>query len=173
MNDGSDCRKTVRGARRKCNAMITSINELTEVFPSADGKSGYWHMHLPVGRNFIDSKRAPSYVRKNCMQALINRVEHLMDIKADSQVRTRVAACITLPRMWDSQIIVFFDETYYKRFFNRTCEEQKWFPLPPQRNLLKEYGLSVPEGMSVRGFKEVYTENGKVIESELWFFGEL
>lgn len=78
MNDGSDCRKTVRGARRKCNAMITSINELTEVFPSADGKSGYWHMHLPVGRNFIDSKKG-TFIRQKKLHASVDQQGRAFD----------------------------------------------------------------------------------------------
>lgn len=62
---------------------------------------------------------------------------------------------------------------HYLGFFDRNDEEQTWIPLPPHRSIAKEYALTIPEGMTVRGYKEIYNCDGVRYISELWFIGEI
>lgn len=166
-------KKKVRGTKRKCKSMIRSINDMTTDFPAIDMSRGYWHIHLPVSQEFIDSSKTPSKTRKACIQTLINRVCYLIDIKPNIDINVRVIACITLPKLRNSQIVVFFSENYYKNFFNRDSEEQKWKPLPSQRSISKEYNLDLPIGLSEKGYQEETVDENRKSKSELWFIGEL
>lgn len=60
-----------------------------------------------------------------------------------------------------------------KDFFNRQDEYQTWLPLSDQRNIQKEWDLSVAQNMRTIGFKEVITDDDEVsYEGERWFIGD-
>lgn len=59
----------------------------------------------------------------------------------------RVVVAVDLPELWHSQIIVFKGNSYVKDFFNRQDEYQTWLPLSDQRNIQKEWDLSVAQNM--------------------------
>ena len=166
-------RKYMRGTKRKCNKMIAYINEATNTFPDVDLIDGYWHVHLLGEHDFIDSANVPIEARKLIIQTLIDRGRHLISIKPKLGILTRVVVCINLPKLSDSQIIVFFADKHYNDFFKRENQKQKWIPLPATRSLKHEYKLNIPFEMDEKGYKEeiVYLENSLI--SELWFFGEL
>ncbi|MCF8566231.1 DUF3916 domain-containing protein [Alicyclobacillus tolerans] len=164
--------KKIRGIKRKTNNMVRSIEELTEEFPS-DFYRGFWHIHLPVAKSFIDSEKTPKSIRHLCIQTLVERTQHLISIKPDLPDVTRVVAAIELPNLWDSQIIVFYGNQHFDGFFDRNDESQKWTPLSETRNIADEWGLSIPHEMSIMGVKEVLTDEDYVHEGEIWFIGEL
>lgn len=166
-------KKKVRGAKRKCIKMVNCINKLTELFPEEALEYGNWHLHLPIPEEFIDSTKTPHQVKRLCIQTLIYRVKHLITTKAGLNVNLRVMACIYLPHIWDSQIIIF-EEKYFEGFFNRDNEWQKWIPLHINRSIEKELKLNIPLGLGVWGFKEEITDydDDKRI-CEVWCIGEV
>ncbi|WP_046173579.1 DUF3916 domain-containing protein [Domibacillus indicus] len=166
--------KKVRGMKRKTENMMKRIEESTMEFPSEFYK-GYWHLHLPADQDFINSHKTPCNVKRLCIQALIDRTNHLMEIKPDSNEKLRAAACITFPHLWDSQIIVFKGDRHFQNFFNRNDDFQRWIPLAEERNLAAEWELSIPSGMKVKGFKEevIDDEEEACHTREIWFIGEL
>lgn len=173
MNLRNSNKKKVRGVKRKCNKMVKYVNGLTEFFPEANLDFGYWHLHLPVAQEFIDSIKTPHPVRRLCIQLLIIRAKHLIDIKPELDINIRVVACIQLPNLWNSQIIVFFGESYFESFFDRNNECQKWILLDSNRNISKELKVDVPSGLDVKGYREEIIDDDNKSISELWFIGEL
>ncbi|MEL7654330.1 MAG: DUF3916 domain-containing protein [Bacillota bacterium] len=167
----STYKKKIRGVRRKMDSLIKNIDKYTEAFPEQDGDR-YWHLHLPTSQKFIDSYKTPLSVRRKCIQILIERVKHLNDIKPYG-IQSKIVAAINLPFLWDSQIIIFFDQNYYKNFFDRNSEDQKWTLLQQNRNIKKELGLIIPETMQVRGYLEELNNEDDCYVGELWFIGEL
>ena len=166
-------KKKVRGQIRKFKNMENNIIESTSEFPEIDLDYGYWHLHIPISQRFIDSYKTPVALRRKCIQLIIDRVEFLINNKLQSDIDTRVVACINLPSLWDSQIIVFFGDEYYKNFFNRNTEYQKWIPFSKERNIFKEWDLNFPSSMKVKGYKEEINEEDLSFEGELWFIGEI
>ncbi len=173
MNLNRTNKKKVRGIKRKSKAMIKSIEQLTEIFPEVNLNSRYWHMHLPVRQDFIDSKKTPSKVKKLCIQTMIDRVQQMVTIKPNFSIRIRIVACLNLTSLWDSQIIIFFGDDYFQNFFNRNDIYQRWIELPTKRNLCKELNLNIPTELTIKGFKEKIREDDYEKNSELWFVGEL
>jgi hypothetical protein len=165
--------KKVRGVKRKLNYMIKQIEESTSEFPT-HFYNGYWHLHLPVAQDFIDSSKTPKKVKRFCIQTLLNRAEQLIPLKPKDKEQYRVVVAINSPGLWASQIIVFKGDAHFKNFFNRNDEFQKWLPLADTRNIHLEWGLSVPEDLLILGFKEIITEEDDYhYEGEIWFIGEL
>ncbi|MDP4177371.1 MAG: DUF3916 domain-containing protein [Bacillota bacterium] len=173
MNLKNPNKKKVRGVKHKCSSMIKSINEFTENFPQMNLNKGYYHSHIPVAQEFIDLSKTPQFVRKICIQTLLSRVKHLIDIKPKLDIKTRVVTCIQLPDLWNSQIIIFYGENYFNSFFERNSEYQKWILLPSNRDVLSKLGIAIPTGLSSRGYREEIIDNDCEYISEIWFIGEL
>lgn len=162
--------KKIRGKKRKLSSMIDRIISLTEVFPEEEPI--YWHMHLPAAQNFIDSPKTPQFIRRRCIQTLIDRTEHLISIRPQNIKFTRVVTIIDLPFLWNSQIVVFFNEEYYNNFFIRDTSEQTWTLLSDKRDLLKEWNLNKPSGLQIRGYNEKLFDDGYTHVGEIWIIGE-
>ncbi|MFY0331316.1 MULTISPECIES: DUF3916 domain-containing protein [Bacillus] len=159
--------------KRKTQQIIKEMNANTQSFP-ANVSHDYWHLPLPAADDFMTSNRTPKKIKRLCIQTLLNRAEHLIDLKQNDGEIYRVVVAVDLPELWHSQIIVFKGNSYVKNFFNRQDEHQTWLPLSDQRNIQKEWDLSVPQNMRSIGFKEVITDDDEVsYEGERWFMGEL
>lgn len=158
-----------RGLYRKCKNMVRLISEQTEVFPKPHQDSVSWHLHLPVFHGLVDSSSTPSGVRRLCVQTLISRAQHLASIAPTSEIQTRVVAAVSLPNLFDSQIIVFFGSKYFDKFFNRNTETQRWTRLPQNRSLVQEWRIRIPAEFSERGYLEEINEEAYNHKGELWF----
>ena len=86
-------KKKVRGLQRKTKNMIKRIEEETNEFPS-DFYNGYWHIHLPVARSFIDSEKTPFGIKRLCVQTLLKAAKHLIGIKPYTDEKYRVVVSI-------------------------------------------------------------------------------
>ncbi len=97
-----------------------------------------------------------------------------MERKPDDKEKYRVVVAVELPDLWGSQIIVFKGDFYFKNFFDRNDEYQKWLLLTDDRDIQSEWGLTVTSDGQISGFKEVIAdEDGYHYEGEIWFIGEL
>nr|WP_235675542.1 DUF3916 domain-containing protein [Bacillus altitudinis] len=155
--------------KRKTQQIIKEINANTQSFPA--NVSDYWHLPLPAAYDFMTSNRTPKKIKRLCIQTLLNRAEHLIDLKPNDGEIYRVVVAVDLPGLWHSQIIVFKRDSYVKNFFNRQEEYQTWLPLSDQRNIQKEWDLSVAQNMQIIGFKEVITMTMKCpmkVNDGLW-----
>jgi hypothetical protein len=167
-------KKKIRGTRRKMVAFLSRLESTAKLFPEEDRPGcGYWHTHMPVAQSFIDSISTPQSIRRTFIQAILDTTSRISRLKHVDGQKTRVVASINLPSLFDSQIIVFFGDDYYSQFFNRNSTDQRWTPLPPQRNLLKEIALTLPEGFHQKGFHESISDEDYTHEGEIWFFGEI
>lgn len=113
--------KKVRGIKRKFDKMIERIEEHTLEFP-IEFYNGYWHLHLPVAQDFINSGNIPRKIKRHCIQTLLNRAEHLRGLKPNDKEHYRVVVAVDLPDLWDSQIIIFKGDSHFENFFNRHDE---------------------------------------------------
>jgi hypothetical protein len=167
-------KKKIRGLRRRYKTFVNDLTDLTKTMPIPnDYGLGYWHLHLPFSQECIDSKNTPNKFRRDIMQKLIVRVEHLINIKTKEQSDYCIYAIISLPNLFDSQILVIPDKSWFGGFFERNSAEQKWIPLDSERNLIKEWNLVLSSDLKVQGFKEIISDDEFNYEGEIWFIGEL
>ncbi|MGG2027581.1 DUF3916 domain-containing protein [Gottfriedia sp. S16(2024)] len=167
-------KKKIRGIRRRYKSLEKELITLTDNMPNPyESSLGYWHLHLPFSQEYIDSKKTPNCIRRKLIQLLINRVEHLKNIKTKENSRFRIYSIISLPHLFDSQIVVIPDSYLFEGFFDRNTDEQKWIQLDTQKNIIDEWDLELPEGLTFKGFKEFINEEDYSYQGEIWFIGEL
>lgn len=164
-------KKKPRGLKRRYKTLINVMEKSTRTMPDLNESSlGYWHEHLPFSQEYIDSKKTSNSIRRGIMQTLINRVNYLKSIKQEEHIDYRMYTIISLPHLFDSQIAIIPDKSWFEGFFE---EEQKWIPLDKDRDLLKEWHLNTPSNLEVKGYKEIISDEDYYHEGEVWFIGEL
>ena len=161
-----------RGVRRRCSTLARRLAEVTQSFPAPHDGHGYWHLHLPTARSFIDSPRTPQSVRRECVQLLLDAASRLIALRPSS-IAAPVVVAVTTPFVFDSQLIAFFSPDYFASFFHRDEPDQRWTALPASRSLVREWRLSLPPSFSERGFHEHIHDEDYEHHGEIWFFGEL
>lgn len=167
--------KKVRGLKTKCRSMVQDLIACTDKFPIEFSAERFWHEHLPVPQAFIDSTNTPHSVRRLCMQTMIDRTNFLAQSKPKHLTNSRVCCLINLPDLFFSEVTIFFSESYFQTFFNRKGPWQKWTPIQ-DKDLTKEYNLTVPANFQVRGYKDEASDdddpNILAYTGEVWFIGE-
>ena len=81
-----------------------------------------------------------------------------------------MVAAITYPDVRESQIIIFYDENYYKSFWDRKGPYQTWTPVDDKYSFAKDRGIvtMLPE----IGYIEELNDEDYQTKSYIWFYGE-
>ena len=170
----NDNKKKVRGLKRRKKTLKKWISDITKQMPNpSECGLGYWHLHLPFAQTYVYSSKLPNKFRREIMQSLIDRVSYLKSIKSKGQAEYRIYALVSLPNLFDSQLVVYPHNSWFDGFFERDSEEQKWIALDTSGNLILEWELNCPSNIQIKGFKEVISEEDYYFEGEIWFIGEL
>ena len=160
-------KKKIRGQRRKLNTLLKRIDNFEMQYPCV---YGYDHLHVPCSNDFICSPKVGSFVKKAFCKAWLEKTQIFIQQKPKEAEFCKVVCVLDIRYLWYSQIIIFYDETYYKNFWNRNDEYQKWITIE-DRSFKKEKLLNTD--MMELGFKEIIVDEGANYMTELWFFGEL
>lgn len=161
-------KKKLRGKRRKLNVLLQRINDFTMEYPSTHH---YDHLHVPCVSDFIGSPKVSNFVKRTFYQAWIEKTELFIQQKPKEAEFCKVVCVLDINYLWSSQIIIFYDETYYKNFWNRNDEYQNWIPLE-NRSFKREKVLNTD--LMELGFKEIIVdEDANYYITELWFYGDL
>jgi hypothetical protein len=113
-------------------------------------------------------------LRKAIAQAHVNVAANFMAARP-REALAKVAAVVRWPCSEWSQVCVFYDLDYFKRFEMRDGEQQRWTQLPTHRSLGRELGLRVPVRLRERGYHEWRVDPAKEAEpqeGEVWLIGD-
>lgn len=172
-----DSRKKIRGLKRRIRKFTEELNELTRDFPE-DLSNGYWELHLPnQGSKWINSAKTPFNVRKKCLQILINRTKHLIEKKPTHCKDTRVTLMINFHYWYATKIEIFSVKNDEVLPLYREDDYTRWIALDENRNLAKEWSLTIPDGLEIKGINEEIKDlelvDDDIFGGEIWFIGEL
>tara|TARA_B100000768_G_scaffold40692_1_gene39573 strand:- start:963 stop:1499 length:537 start_codon:yes stop_codon:yes gene_type:complete len=168
-------KRKVRGQKRKLNRLKQRLNDKSNFFPddSYVQPDKYYHIHMPCSQGFVDSKNSPSNLRKECIQLLINTAYDLTKTRPDSKKENKIVCAVTLPFIWDSQIIVFFDNYYDQFFDNINSYYEGWSKLNSELSIIDSLNLKCPDTFSVQGYSEEINYGNYIHKGQTWFIGEL
>ncbi|MDE5985621.1 MAG: DUF3916 domain-containing protein [Eubacterium sp.] len=160
-------KKKQRGQQRKLKRMFGYIDDFT---PFADIECGYEHFHVPSSQ-FIDSRQTSGKIKTAFCRKWLEAAGKFISQKPIDLQFCKVVAVIDTAGYWNSQIIIFYDEEYYKSFWQRTGPEQFWIPIEKSKSFCKIRNITttLPE----IGYVEKIAEDNNIIQSELWFYGDV
>lgn len=165
--------KKAKGSYRKSHSIINQIELNTVHFPDNLENKPYCYIHIPRTEEFMNGEKTPNYILKQITQALVDCTNHLYDIKPKELPFCKVLLVVDFNDILDSQIVIFFDEDYYKSFFIRESDSQRWSILQNECQTINLWSIHIPEHFSVRGYAEQMIDGDYIYNGELWFIGEL
>ena len=160
--------KRQRGQRRRWRALLRAIREWTPSFVAA---GGYEHFHVPSGP-FISSPKTGGGIKMAFCRAWLERTAEIIAQKPSDLSFCRVVAFIDAGDLWASQIVIFYDEEYYRSFWTRDREYQRWEVIADEKiSFARRRGLKTD--LAERGYWEIVSDGDGEKKSELWFYGEI
>lgn len=182
INDGFS-KKKVRGLKRRCRTFSRYIDEQLDSFPIPKNPDpsypGYASLHLRFDEFFTDSKKVPSSVRRFFVQTILKRIHCLLETRTEAQREYRIFYGFTPPDLGYSFITILFTkkgmESFYEGFFSREAEGERLIRLHHTQNLETEWGLHIPKGLNVKGYKPDVDDDEYEYDyqDEMWFVGRL
>ena len=160
--------KKERGQSRKLKA----LTENTHLFvPFEDTDIRYEHFHVPSGP-FISSPKTSGKVKTAFCKVWLQKAEEIIKQKPSDLPFCKVVAIIDESDLWESQIVIFYDEKYYGAFWTRNTPEQTWAIIEdPTKSFIKERNIKTQ--LNEIGYLETISEIDLNKKSALWFYGEI
>ena len=159
--------KKQRGQHRKINNLLFNIEQIT---PFADTRDRYEHFHVPSDQ-FISSPKTSGKTKTTFCRAWLQKTAEIIDQKPKDSPFCKVVAVIDEGDLWESQIIIFYDEDYYNSFWERSSTEQTWLPIDSDtRSFSKERNIKT--SLKEKAYIEILSDEDIQRKTVLWFYGE-
>src|SRR5262245_64665375 len=126
------------------------VRQTRGTFPQQDNGRLFHKELAPLDLDPAGDDVQLNALRKAIAQAHINVAANFMAARPREAV-AKVAALVRWPSSEWSQVCVFFDLDYFKRFEVRDGVEQRWTPLPRNRRLRRALGVRVPVCLTEHG----------------------
>jgi len=161
--------KKIRGKGRLWKNFLKFPKLFDSFFPDSDGCRDYWKYMIPIHEKIFE-KSFKIRFQKELIRTMLNA---LMNLQKNKPKNTKVVLSISFPNFFQSQLIVFFSEEYYKNFFTRDTSFQKWEKISEEKCFLRESGIGNSSCVSKIGFRENIVDEDFSYEGEIWFFGDV
>lgn len=161
-------KKRQRGQRQKLNRLLEHIDEF---MPFSELSQAYEHFHVPCSKIFINSPKIRGNIKTAFIRKWIQTAEKFIRMKPKQPPFCRIVALICEENLWDSQIIIFYSEKYFKDFWIRNGNEQTWELITPTNSFI---GIrNIKTSLAETCFKETIREDGIEYIDKLWFYKEI
>ena len=157
--------KKVRGQRRRLRALIRAIEEKEVSFETEDDMIC---LEVPSSP-WIEMPKTYGMVKTAFCRAWISKTEKLIKKVPEDKGFCKVVGFIVYPEFWNSQIIIFKDEEYYRNFWDRKGPYQTW-TLINDRSFAEQRGIRT--GLKEVGYEEVLEDEDFRHRSYIWCYME-
>jgi len=123
-------KEKVRGAKRRLKALDEWANTFEGYFPSEWSSERCFDFKIPVIDRLVDPPTTKHVWQMQAVRAMFKALKKLHDAKPGEYSKVKIDLILTWPDLHGSRIIVFFDESYHKGFYEKDGEWQKRIPEP-------------------------------------------
>ena len=155
-----------RGQRGKYKTLLGWLNKME---PYKDMNNAFECFRVPTGP-WLARPKTYGKVKTSFCKEWIKKTEEFIAQKPKDLPFCKVVAAITYPNIRLSEIIIFYEEWYYKSFWDRKGPYQIWTPMNNDYSFAKARGI-VTE-LSEIGYIEELNDEDYNIKSQIWFYGE-
>ena len=161
----------VRGQKRRLKQLLKYIDEI-KPYTKAEraDEVRFEHYHVP-STVWIEKPKTSSKIKTVFCKAWIRKTEEILKAKPKDIEFCKVVCNLTVPKLWDSQIIIFYDRKYYESFWDRQVGWQNWTMIENGSSLKKERNIQTD--LNEVCFKETIIDEEYTSVSNIWFYGEV
>lgn len=160
-------RKKQRGQYRKLKSMFKAIDR----FIPFERIVGEFEEFSVPSDMFIEHRCTSGNVKTEFCRKWLETTEHFIANKPSDIKFCKVTSVLSFPNLWNSKIIIFYDEKYWSEFWNRTEPYQYWTPISDNISFIRKRNIKI--SLSEYGYYEKIVDEDFIFKDELWFYGEL
>ncbi|MBM7312001.1 MULTISPECIES: DUF3916 domain-containing protein [Streptococcus] len=157
--------KKERGQHRKLQNLLKAMSYISWSMCSEDAL--YDHFHVPSSPFIQSTKTRPAIKRQFC-QGWEILTERFIAGKPEELRFCKVVSILCLPELWSSQLIVFYDQDYYERFF----KNPRWHRNLDQSILINTRNRWLTSVDKCIVADELQADDGTFLQGEAIFLGE-
>jgi hypothetical protein len=106
----------VRGVERRLRALDRWVEDFADIEPYHEGRR-YFNYRIPVLDRLVSPPTTTKEIQKRATTSLLKAATHLQKSSLRKALPYyRVAVLLVLPRMFYSEVTVFYSEDYYNSF---------------------------------------------------------
>ena len=158
--------KKVRGQKQKLKRLLDNIDHPTK--DPFGGDAQYNGFDVP-GTPWIEMPKTYGRIKSKFCRKWISQTEKFISQKPSDIGFCKICCLIVWPELWNSQIIVFKDEEYYKTFFDRKDDYQTWTRIT-DRSFAKDRNIKT--SLVETGFIEDLVDEDFTHRSYIWVYAE-
>ena len=162
----------VRGIRRHLRNLEKWAEGADNWNPQPYEHLPYWHCKIPVLDRLVEPPTTNPRIQKQVINSLLLAATKLAEHgKTAEWPYCRSAVLLTLPYLFQSEVTLFFDESYYRSFYHQQNL------LPDSEKPSKRFGFELPPGFVELGTQvewDTETEDGEIIKcgEQWWTLGQ-
>ena len=158
-------KKKQRGQKSKLHSLLKYIDEFQAYEFLTDRFDAF---RVPCASEFINSCKTDSKIKTEFCRKWIETTERFIAQKPSELAFCKVAAFISVPYFWNSQIIIFYDEDYYNSF--RNFEKRQTFT--EDCSFVRERGIVT--NLKEIGVEDIFIDedDGYICKSHDWWYFE-
>ena len=160
-------KKKQRGQKRKLKSICSHIDNFI-VFQNTE--DAFEHFHVPSS-TFIEHSKTSSNIKTLFCKKWVDATLKIISQKPNELKFCKIVAMISVPNYWDSQIIVFYDKSYYDDFWNRNDDYQQWILFDKKHSFSKERNIKT--SLLEQGYKEIIYDDDFTATNLIWFYGDI
>jgi len=171
--------KTLRGRTRYERAFRRDMAWIAGQFPEARYWPGdYYNWKIPVFEKVISPRHGSPEFRREVVDTLVRTAHQIATSKPVGAGHARVAAIVDWPWLFGSEVCVFFDRDYERRFdpevdhpLSRQEFDGGWVETStPDQDLLTNLNIEMPDGFAKSGiaFTEYDEDDDAIYRREQW-----
>ena len=158
--------KKVRGQRRKLKTLLRNMEKINADFSFEGEVRG---LHVPSSP-WIEMPKTYGKIKTEFCRKFIVKTEKIIEQKPSDIGFCKVICAITYPELWNSEIMIFRSEEYFKNFWDRNDSYQTWTKIEG-RSFATKRGIKTD--LKEVGYIEDLVEEDYTHRSFIWFYGEL
>lgn len=155
--------KKVRGQRKKLKVLLKIIEHPTAPF---EREGACIALSVP-STPWIEMPKTYGKVKTAFCRKWIEETAVLTESIPDDIGFCKVVGSIVYPELWNSQILIFRDEEYYKSFWNRNDGYQTWTKIEG-KSFIKERNIRTE--LNEFGFREELKDEEFEYHCSIWFY---
>ena len=144
-------KEKLRGIKRRLKALDKWADAYEGCFPLDSVNEKFWNCKVPVVDRLVNPPASNKKLQAHCATAMLRAACFIQQAKPANLPYAKVTVLLTYPDMFDSELCVFFDKAYFKRFFSRNSPDLSLTPLQG-KSLLKQLNIYLPQGFKESGF---------------------
>jgi len=164
--------KKLRNPARHLRSLARWPQQIVEQLPTAETAAGerFWNFKVPIFSKLVEPPHATPETQRACIAAIFAAAETI-ERSARRPKDCRVTCLVTTPFLFQSEVTLFFDESYFRSFLPvprkaRTDNDGGWVEAEPASPALIDTitppapaGLEFHGGTLLREFDQAWGQN--------------